>query len=134
MRGDPANTCTSHNPPRKGTWARDGDSYQQPAHQTSTARVRRPLGHPGGGPSLDTCKQSTQARRPLLPRSNGPDLERKTIYTPDMLSSISNVIATDMVKTQRSFGCYNGTEAVALRGFSYTPTLVVLEGMKTLHL
>ncbi|KAL8089910.1 hypothetical protein AgCh_039394 [Apium graveolens] len=31
---------TSHNPPRRGTWARDYDSYQQPTPQTSTARVR----------------------------------------------------------------------------------------------
>ncbi|KAL8156871.1 hypothetical protein AgCh_001827 [Apium graveolens] len=36
---------------------------------------QRPLGHSGGGPPLDTCKQSAQARRPPLPRSNGPDLE-----------------------------------------------------------
>ncbi|KAL8090586.1 hypothetical protein AgCh_039872 [Apium graveolens] len=36
---------------------------------------QKALGHPGGGPSLDTCKQSTQARRPLLPRSNNPDLK-----------------------------------------------------------
>ncbi|KAL8133706.1 hypothetical protein AgCh_008952 [Apium graveolens] len=31
---------TSHNPPRRGTWARDYDSYQQPTPQTSTTRVR----------------------------------------------------------------------------------------------
>ncbi|KAL8120804.1 hypothetical protein AgCh_017837 [Apium graveolens] len=76
MRGVPASTCTLHNPPRKGTWARDSDSYQKPIYQTNAAHVRRPLGHPEGGPPLDTCKQSTQARRPLPPRSNGPDLER----------------------------------------------------------
>lgn len=34
----------------------------------------------------------------------------------------------------KSFGSYNGTEGNALYGFSYTPTLVVLEGMKPLHL
>lgn len=34
----------------------------------------------------------------------------------------------------KRFGCYNGTEGFALRGFSYTPTLVVLVGMKPLHL
>ncbi|KAL8092948.1 hypothetical protein AgCh_034995 [Apium graveolens] len=34
------------------------DSYQQPTHQTSTARVRRPLGHSGGGPPPDTCAGS----------------------------------------------------------------------------
>ncbi|KAL8148148.1 hypothetical protein AgCh_005483 [Apium graveolens] len=34
-----------------------------------------PLGYSGGGPPLDTRKQSTQGRRPLVPASNGPDLE-----------------------------------------------------------
>ncbi|XP_074341806.1 uncharacterized protein LOC141679196 [Apium graveolens] len=33
----------------------------------------------------------------------------------------------------KSFGCYNGTNGFALHGFSDTPTLVVLEGMKPLH-
>ncbi|KAL8155563.1 hypothetical protein AgCh_000811 [Apium graveolens] len=44
---------------------------------------QRPLGHSGGGPPLDTYKQSTQARRPLVPRSNGPDLEPVLILTPE---------------------------------------------------
>ncbi|KAL8108591.1 hypothetical protein AgCh_024896 [Apium graveolens] len=44
---------------------------------------QRPLGHSGGGPPLDTCKQSAQARRPPLPRSNGPDLEPVLILTPE---------------------------------------------------
>ncbi|KAL8118399.1 hypothetical protein AgCh_016068 [Apium graveolens] len=64
VREVPANTCTSHNPPRKGTWARDHDSYQQPTHQTNTARVRRPLGHSGGGPPLDTCAQPAATPHP----------------------------------------------------------------------
>ncbi|KAL8121677.1 hypothetical protein AgCh_018417 [Apium graveolens] len=64
MREVPANTCTSHNPPRKGTWARDYDSYQQPTHQTSTGRVRRPLGHSEGVPPLDTCAQPAATPHP----------------------------------------------------------------------
>ncbi|XP_074377535.1 gibberellin 3-beta-dioxygenase 1-like [Apium graveolens] len=68
-------TCALHNPPRRGTWARDDDNYQQLTYQTNTARVRVLLGHPEGGPRLDMCMQSTQARRPPPPTTNGPHLE-----------------------------------------------------------
>ncbi|KAL8157195.1 hypothetical protein AgCh_002052 [Apium graveolens] len=75
LTGGPTSTCTPHNPPRRGTWARDNDSYQQPTYQTNTTRVRVPLGHPEGGPHLDTCMQSIQARRPPPPATNDPDIE-----------------------------------------------------------
>ncbi|KAL8133516.1 hypothetical protein AgCh_008832 [Apium graveolens] len=56
-----------------------------------------PLGRSGGGPPLDTCKQSAQARRPLVPKSNGPDLEVTEVSPEESVTggygkSISHVI------------------------------------------
>ncbi|KAL8088371.1 hypothetical protein AgCh_038227 [Apium graveolens] len=71
-----------HNPPRRGTWACDGDSYQQQTSQTSMTRVSIPLWHPKGGPNyLDTCMQSNQVRRPPPPTTNDPDLKYKLSQT-----------------------------------------------------
>ncbi|KAL8135128.1 hypothetical protein AgCh_009963 [Apium graveolens] len=96
LRGVPPSTCTLHNPPRKDTWARDDDSYQQLTYQTNTVRVRVPLGHPEGGPRLDTCMQSTQGRRHSPPRTNDPDLE--LIHTqspkPDSYSYTGGTVGT----------------------------------------
>ncbi|KAL8134987.1 hypothetical protein AgCh_009855 [Apium graveolens] len=47
-------------------------SYQQPTNQISTARVRRPLGHSGGGPPLDTCAQPAATPHPY---PEGPGTE-----------------------------------------------------------
>ncbi|KAL8105237.1 hypothetical protein AgCh_029143 [Apium graveolens] len=78
-----------HNPPRRGTWARDNDSYQQPTYQTNTARVRVPLEYPEGGPRLDTCMQSTQGRHPLTPATNDLDLEDSHFDNVKVLKAIT---------------------------------------------
>ncbi|KAL8115351.1 hypothetical protein AgCh_021999 [Apium graveolens] len=44
-------------------------------HTPQPAKEGVPLGHPEDGPRLNTCMQSTQARRPPPPATNDPDLE-----------------------------------------------------------
>ncbi|XP_074347244.1 zinc finger BED domain-containing protein RICESLEEPER 2-like [Apium graveolens] len=57
-----------HNPPMRGTWARDGDSYQQLTSQTSMTRVSTPLGHPEGGPYLETYMD--RGKRKFVPEAD----------------------------------------------------------------
>ncbi|KAL8088539.1 hypothetical protein AgCh_038355 [Apium graveolens] len=64
---------------------------------------QRPLGHSEGGPPLDTCKQSPQARRPPLPKSNGPDLEAndptiERIITPRIALTTAEYLAYECGK------------------------------------
>ncbi|KAL8128057.1 hypothetical protein AgCh_014849 [Apium graveolens] len=67
-----------------------------------------PLGYSGGGPPLDTYKQSTQARRPLVPRSNGPDLEAGSYSHAGGAAGLQPPFRRCFVGTQPQLHLYGG--------------------------